>query len=95
MQRQNPPSAVDPTTGDGVKELETRIQCELGGRVWAFQLIAQNQGWVLRGQARSYFAKQLAQQAVMEATALPIIANDIEVVGIDLEGGSRLNEEQL
>ncbi len=65
--------------------------------MWAFQLIVQNEGLVLRGQARSFHAKQLAQQAVMEATDLPIIANDIEVVRIDCEGGwpaARVNEEQ-
>jgi len=34
---------------------------------------------ILRGRTRTYYAKQLAQQAVMEATALPIRANEIEV----------------
>jgi hypothetical protein len=34
---------------------------------------------VLRGRARTYYAKQLAQHAVMQATALPILRNEIEV----------------
>jgi hypothetical protein len=35
---------------------------------------------ILRGQAGSYHAKQVAQQIVMRATTLPILTNDIEVV---------------
>jgi hypothetical protein len=34
---------------------------------------------VLEGHAQTYYVKQLAQHAVMEAD-LPIIANDIEVL---------------
>jgi hypothetical protein len=37
-------------------------------------------GLVLTGQASTYYAKQLAQHAVMEATALPILANEIDVL---------------
>jgi len=33
----------------------------------------------LRGQVHTYYAKQLAQHAVMETTGLPILANEIEV----------------
>jgi hypothetical protein len=55
------------------------IQCRLGGRVHDFQLFVRDQGLVLRGHAHTYYAKQLAQQAVMEAIHLPISANEIEV----------------
>jgi hypothetical protein len=34
---------------------------------------------VLQGQAHTYYAKQLAQHALLEATRLPIRANEIEV----------------
>ena len=44
-----------------------------------FQLVVRDQGLVLRGHAHTYYAKQLAQQAVMETTSLPIQANEIEV----------------
>jgi hypothetical protein len=43
------------------------------------RLAARGGGLVLTGHARTYHAKQLAQHAVMEATALPIVANDIDV----------------
>jgi hypothetical protein len=59
--------------------LETHIQSRLNGRVRDFRLSLCGGGLILRGHARTYHAKQLAQQAVMEATALPILANEIEV----------------
>jgi len=37
------------------------------------------EGLVLRGRAQTYYAKQLAQHAVVEAAGLPILANEIEV----------------
>jgi hypothetical protein len=36
-------------------------------------------GIVLRGRARTYYAKQLAQHAIMTETALSILGNEIEV----------------
>jgi hypothetical protein len=36
-------------------------------------------GLVLRGTSQTYYAKQLAQQAVLAASKTPIVANDIEV----------------
>ena len=62
-----------------MERLETRVQSRLSGRVKNFRLVVRENGLILTGQARTYFAKQLAQQAVMEATALPIVANEIEV----------------
>jgi hypothetical protein len=38
-----------------------------------------HEGLVLRGRAQTFYTKQLAQHAVMRATALPILANEIEV----------------
>ena len=37
-------------------------------------------GLVLRGASHTYFGKLLAQHLTMEAVALPILANEIEVV---------------
>jgi hypothetical protein len=51
----------------------------LHGRVRHFRLAARGDGLVLTGHARTYHAKQLAQHAVMEATPLPIVANEIDV----------------
>jgi len=64
----------------GAAELETHVQYRLGRQVRNFQLIFAHKGLVLRGRAKTYYAKQLAQHAVLEATKLPIWANEIEVV---------------
>jgi hypothetical protein len=59
--------------------LEAHVQSRLSGRVQGFQLLSGELGLILRGRARTYYAKQLAQHAVMEATPVPIVANQIEV----------------
>lgn len=60
-------------------QIEERLRTRLTGRVRDLQLLLHENGVVLRGRARTYYAKQLAQHAVMEASKLPICANDIEV----------------
>jgi hypothetical protein len=60
-------------------ELEVDLQCRLAGRVRDFCLIRTHGGIILRGSSRTYYAKQLAQHAVMQATNLPILANEIMV----------------
>jgi hypothetical protein len=69
----------DLSTADGVAELEVHVQYQLSGRLQAFRLVVKGQGIVLRGHAHTYHAKQLAQHTVMGMTALPILANEIEV----------------
>lgn len=59
--------------------LETHVQSRSNGRVHHFRLVVRACGLILKGHARTYYAKQLAQHAVMEATALPILVNEIEV----------------
>jgi hypothetical protein len=56
-----------------------RVSDRLGGRVREIRLQIREGGIVLQGVALSYHAKQLALQAVMEATDLPICANEIRV----------------
>jgi hypothetical protein len=63
----------------GLDELESRVQCRIGGRVLHFHLDWCEGGLVLHGHSLTYYAKQLAQHAVMAATKLPIRANEIEV----------------
>ena len=70
---------IDLTTVNGATELEAHIQCRLGGHVRDLRLVVAEKGLILRGHARTYYAKQLVQHAVMEATKLPILANEIEV----------------
>jgi hypothetical protein len=59
--------------------LEGHVQRRLGSQVRHLCVIACDQGIILQGRAHTYYAKQLAQHAVMQATALPILANEIEV----------------
>jgi hypothetical protein len=61
-------------------QLESHVQSQLGGRVRQFRLHWDQGGLVLRGCSLTYYAKQLAQQAVMTASDLPIRANEIEVL---------------
>lgn len=70
---------IDYATDDLACELETVVQCRLAGRVHRFCLVRVDGGVILRGYSRSYYAKQLAQHEVMQATELPILANEIEV----------------
>jgi hypothetical protein len=60
-------------------ELEFRLQGQFSGRVVDFHVLNLRGGIVLRGFTRTYYHKQLAQQAVMNLTDLPILANEIEV----------------
>jgi hypothetical protein len=60
-------------------QLEAHLQSRLSGRVRNLRLRVRRHGLSLEGQTRSYYAKQLAQQAVLEATVLPILANEIQV----------------
>jgi hypothetical protein len=70
---------LDASTPAGAAALETHIQSRLSGRLSCFRLVVVGQGLILRGHTRTYYVKQLAQHEVMTATALPILANEIEV----------------
>jgi hypothetical protein len=63
-----------------IDRLVAAVQCQLAGRVSDFRLLLRDTGLVLQGRAHSYYAEQLAQQAVMRATELPLLVNDIEVL---------------
>jgi hypothetical protein len=60
-------------------DLEGHVRSRLSGRVRHLGLAMRNGGLVLRGHTSTYYAKQMVQQAIMEATDLPIVANEIEV----------------
>lgn len=62
-------------------QLEAHVRSQLIGRVRDFRLVFQGKGLVLQGLAPTYYAKQLAQHAVMQMTKAPILANDILVAG--------------
>jgi hypothetical protein len=79
MVNQTNEGALDVTAVNGVAALAAHVKCRLGGRIHDFRLVVVHEGLVLRGRAQTYYTKQLAQHAVMKATALPILANEIEV----------------
>lgn len=62
-----------------LKRIESHLAGCLGGRVRELRLHFQEGGLVLSGWTQTYYAKQLAQQAVMEVSRRPIRANEIEV----------------
>jgi hypothetical protein len=66
-------------TPETLAELEELVTLRLGGRVHEFRLSIRDAGLVLGGRARSYHAKQLAQQVLMDLNRAPIRSNEIEV----------------
>jgi hypothetical protein len=69
----------DTGSNECLARTEEHLRHRLNGVVRDFQLVPSEQGLILRGRARTYHAKQLAQHAVMEATSLSIRVNEIEV----------------
>jgi transposase-like protein len=67
------------TRSEEETRLEMHIQARLSGRVRGFRVVRRDNGFVLQGRTRTYYAKQLVLHAAMQATALPILANEIEV----------------
>jgi hypothetical protein len=72
------PKATSVATRIDRLAVETRRM--LRGRLADLRLEQCDGGIVLRGTARSFYAKQLAQHAVMNGTDLPIVRNEIQVV---------------
>jgi hypothetical protein len=68
-----------PVTQEELDRLGSQVQHQLSGRLRDFRLKRRGGGVVLTGRAGSYYAKQLAQHAVMGATDLPILHNEIVV----------------
>jgi hypothetical protein len=64
---------------DDIERLESAVRRQLSGRVRNFRLLVKDDGLILRGDAITYHAKQLAQHAILEAAPLPIRANEIAV----------------
>lgn len=60
-----------------IARLESKIHNQIAGRVYDVRLDQCDGGLILRGLARTYHARHLAQQALSEATDLPIAANEI------------------
>ncbi len=63
-----------------VDKLQEYVRCRLAGKVLDLRLLLRDDGLVLQGHSHSYHAKQLAQHFVVEATYLPLVADDIKVL---------------
>jgi hypothetical protein len=72
--------AVDSAGTAVLSDVEARVLSRLRGQVHHFALAARDGGLVLHGSSPTFYAKQLAQHAVMQATNLPILANEIRVL---------------
>jgi hypothetical protein len=55
------------------------LSSRLRGRTHDIRLLVRDDGVILQGSSRTHYVKQLAQEAVMEATDLPVLANEIQV----------------
>jgi hypothetical protein len=75
----NEQAQTDSATPETLARIEEHVCCRLSGLLRDFQLVFRDHGLVLRGQVHTYYAKQLAQHAVMEASSIPIRANEMEV----------------
>jgi hypothetical protein len=75
----NEQAQTDAATRETLARIEQHVRCRLTGLLRDFQLVFRDKGLVLRGHVRTYYAKQLAQHAVMEASSLPIRANEMAV----------------
>jgi hypothetical protein len=63
----------------GLQELEVFLRERLRGQARDLRVEMTDKGIILRGKARTYYAKQLAQEVLLERTPLPLVANEIEV----------------
>jgi hypothetical protein len=75
----NEQAQTDTATRETLGRIEEHVRCRLSGLLGDFRLVFRDKGLVLCGHVHTYYAKQLAQHAVMEATSLPIRANEMEV----------------
>lgn len=59
--------------------LEMHIQARLSHRVRGLRVVRRDNGFILQGRTPTYYIKQLVLHAAMQATTLPILADEIEV----------------
>jgi hypothetical protein len=70
----------DADSGKLLEQVEALLRRRLGAWVCEVRVVALDGGVILRGRARSYYAKQMAQHVVVQGLKLPVAANEIEVV---------------
>jgi hypothetical protein len=69
-----------------VDDLESGVRRAVGGRIRELHVTQRGGGLVLSGWSETYYAKQLAQHYLLQAAGLPLIANDIQVLGPKARG---------
>jgi hypothetical protein len=74
---------------DLIRQIEPLVLRRLNGVVRRLKLTVRDDGLVLRGHACTYYAKQLAQHALMELTKLRIQANEIEVAQVPKDSANK------
>ncbi len=67
-------------SSDEIDRIVVGVTGRLAGQLRGLRIVVRQDGVVLHGCVRSYYAKQLVQEAVMNATDVPITENAIEVV---------------
>jgi hypothetical protein len=60
--------------------IAARVMGRLAGQLTRLRILVRRDGCVLQGQVRSYYAKQLVQEAVRQVTDRPIAENAVEVM---------------
>jgi len=65
---------------DEIDRIAVRVMGRLAGQLRRLRIVVRHDGLVLHGHVRSYYAKQLVQEAVMSATDVRIAENAIEIV---------------
>lgn len=65
---------------DQLLQLEEYVRERITGRVDDFYVESADQGLVLQGKSRSFYAKQLAQVAAREFAPQTALRNDIRVI---------------
>ncbi len=69
----------DLDVADELCQIETHLACRLMGCVRDLRVDFHDDGLIIRGSTSTYYIKQLVQEAVMEVSDTPILANLIEV----------------
>ncbi len=75
----NEQAQTETATREILARVEEHVRCRVFGLLRDFQFVYCDNGLVLRGHVRTYYAMQLTQHAVMEESNLPIRANEMEV----------------
>lgn len=79
MNLQSTADLLDRPTIDELDRIQQDIRRNLSLRVCNLRIQAFDEGLVLEGRTKTYYGKQLIQNAVMDTIDFPILANNIIV----------------